>query len=90
MRHVVGVRGDSWVSNDRYDEDMAKAARMNIQALDNADDDFKRETTMKYWPFDDYAEKESVECGHHGAPRCLTVHHGAHSWSGKMSTIGER
>lgn len=31
---------------------------MKAQAIDNAEDDFERETEMKYWPFDDFDEKE--------------------------------
>lgn len=58
LRSAVGVGSDGWVSKDDYAKATAEAARLKAQAMDNADDDFERETIMKYWPFDDFDEKE--------------------------------
>lgn len=56
LRDVVGVGIDGWVSNDGYDNALAEAARLKAQAIDSAEDDFERETVMRYWPFDDSDE----------------------------------
>lgn len=58
LRDVVGVGSDGWVSKDDYDKAMAEAARLKAQAIENADDDFERETVMRYWPFDDFDERK--------------------------------
>ena len=61
LRNVIGIGSDGWVSNEGYEEAKAKAAEMKAQAIEDADDDFEREMTVRHWPFDDHDENERVE-----------------------------
>ncbi|KAK0268280.1 hypothetical protein LTS00_017612 [Friedmanniomyces endolithicus] len=58
LRNVIGAGSDGWIPNDKYNEAMAEASQLKAHAIESADDDFERETITKYWPFDDFDEKE--------------------------------
>ncbi|KAI5362917.1 putative protein kinase [Septoria linicola] len=58
LRDMLGVSQDGWVSNERYDVAVIKAAAMKEEALGYADDDLEREMTARHWPFDDFDEEE--------------------------------
>ncbi|USW56979.1 Putative protein kinase domain, aminoglycoside phosphotransferase [Septoria linicola] len=58
LRDMLGVSQDGWVSNERYDVAVIKAAAMKEEALGYAHDDLEREMTARHWPFDDFDEEE--------------------------------
>ena len=58
VRNFLGVGSDGWVSTDRYGQVKADSARKKAEALEEAEDDSEREEVEKYWPFDDFDEKE--------------------------------
>lgn len=58
LRSTVRVGIEGWVANDDYDMAVARSAHLKEEALKEADDDEKHELFRKYWPFDDFDEKE--------------------------------
>ncbi|KAK4496445.1 hypothetical protein PRZ48_012425 [Zasmidium cellare] len=58
IRAEIGIASDGWVSHERYDQAVARAAEIKEEALGRTEDDLEREMTEKHWPFDDRDEEE--------------------------------
>lgn len=58
---VGGVARDGWISNEKYAEAKAEAARMKAEFWEDAEDDTGRTEIEKYWIFDDFDESGSGE-----------------------------
>lgn len=58
LRNALGISVDGWVSHEGYQDAVAQAAEMKLQAIEYAESDLEREMTVKHWPFGDYDEKE--------------------------------
>ncbi|KAI7211688.1 hypothetical protein KC333_g7551 [Hortaea werneckii] len=55
-RDAIGISTDGWVSFERYDDAVAAAKDMKVQALGYAENEWEREMTKQHWPFDDFDE----------------------------------
>ncbi|PPJ52075.1 hypothetical protein CBER1_10036 [Cercospora berteroae] len=57
LRDVIEISTDGWVSFEKYDDAVAEANHMKVQALSYAESDLERSMTEQHWPFDDFDEE---------------------------------
>lgn len=56
LRDVIEISSDGWISFEKYDDAVAEANHMKVQALSYAESDLERRMTEQHWPFDDFDE----------------------------------